>query len=150
MSTLPAPPGTQAVTASVHCECTLLLDTIASHPTPTPMVLEIGMSKPSCWMCWELVKLVREQHHHFTVHVSSCHGKYVAGWSLPGEAPEKLVKAVDKRVWDEMDEVVQRAAAKRKSDSILRGAGSEDGGGDRALVPERNARNVEYDGGYRV
>lgn len=77
--------ATGTYTVCVHCECTLLLGMIntvnaaASPSAPTPMLLEVGVSKSSCFMCREFVAAVQKVYRHITVIVSSCHGKCVAG-----------------------------------------------------------------------
>ncbi|KAL0631771.1 hypothetical protein Q9L58_009361 [Maublancomyces gigas] len=120
------PNPTGMPTVCVHCECTLLLEminltsTAASASTPTPVLLEIGVSKSSCFMCREFVAAVQKVYRHITVRVSSGHGKHVAGWSLPESAPAVLRELMEKRVQDEMDNVLQRATRKRVSDSIPR------------------------------
>lgn len=120
------PNPTSMHTVGIHCECTLLLEminltsTAASPSAPTPMLLEVGVSKSSCFMCREFVAAVQKIYRHITVRVSSCHGKHVAGWSLPQSAPAVLRELMEKRVQDEMDDVLQRATRKRKSDSIPR------------------------------
>lgn len=84
------------------------------------MLLEMGVSKSSCFMCREFITAVQKVYHHITVLVSSCHGKHVAGWSLPQSAPAVLRDLMGRRIMDEMDDILQRAARKRKSDSIPR------------------------------
>lgn len=120
----PADPlATQNVTVSVHCECTLLLAVLS----PTPALVELGVSKSSCFMCREFILAVQARYRHISVRMSSCHGKHVAGWSLPVTAPEGLVEHMRKRVCDEMDEVLQRATRNRKSDSVPMGSAPTDG-----------------------
>lgn len=77
-------------------------------------------------MCREFIAAVQSQYRHFTVKVSSCHGKHVAGWSLPTTIPSALGDVTTKRLHDEMNEVLQRATRNRKSDSILRGSGPKE------------------------
>lgn len=115
--------ATQSVTVSVHCECTLLLAMLSD----TPAMVELGVSKSSCFMCREFILAVQTRYRHLTVRVSSCHRKHVAGWSLPMVAPQGLIEHMEKRVRDEMDEVLQRATRNRKSDSVRVGSGPKDG-----------------------
>ncbi|KAL0630924.1 hypothetical protein Q9L58_010227, partial [Maublancomyces gigas] len=112
------PSGTQSVAVTVHCECSLLLSMIAILPFAAPALLEIGVSKSSCFMCRQCVMSAQKHYRQLTILISSCHGKYVAGWSLPESAPRPLKEAMRKLVRDNMDEVLQRAARKPKSDSI--------------------------------
>lgn len=125
MDNIPSNPASMH-TVCVHCECTLLLkmiritSTAASPSAPTPMLLQMGVSKSSCFMCREFITAVQTVYRHITVLVSSCHGKHVAGWSLPKSAPAVLRDLMEKRIMDEMDDILQRATRKRKSDSIPR------------------------------
>lgn len=123
----------QNVTVSVHCECTLLLSMIDSTngSAPVPTLLELGVSKSSCFMCREFISAVQSRYRFITVRVSSCHGKHVAGWTIPESTPSALRNIMSKRLRDEMDEVLQRATRNRKSDSIPRGSGPKEG----AIVP---------------
>lgn len=124
MDKIPSNPASTH-TVCVHCECTLLLkmirikSTAASPSAPTPMLLEMGVSKSSCFMCREFITAVQKVYH-ITVLVSSCHGKHVAGCSLPQSAPAVLRDLMGKRIMDEMGDILQRAARKCKSDSIPR------------------------------
>lgn len=114
-------------TICVHCECTLLLGIIRPTEAPiainAPLLLEMGVSKSSCFMCREFIAAVQKLYRHIRVRVSSSHGKHVAGWSLPRSTPEELKIIMNKRVFYEMDEVLQRVTRKRKSDSVSRASG---------------------------
>lgn len=143
----PTPEGTQSVTVSVHCECTLLLSMLGTPTIPAPVLLEIGVSKSSCFMCREFVHSVHMQYRHLTIVISSCHGKHVAGWSLPDSAPERLRNAMEKRVHDDMDDVLQRATRKRRSDSVPR-AGLPSPGTVPAVSAESDVEIVKQDGGW--
>lgn len=112
MDKLPPNPANMH-TVCVHGECTLLLDMI-NITTTTVMLLEIGVSKSSCFMCRESTTAVQKVYRHITVLVSSGHSKYVAGWSLPRSAPGVLRELMGKRVMGEMDDVLRRARWKRK------------------------------------
>lgn len=123
----PAPTVTTSqCTVSVHCECTLLLKmtnaTATTTSFPAPMLLEIGVSKFSCFMCREFIAAVQREYRHLTVLVTPCHSKHVAGWMLAESAPVKMMELMRKRVHDEMDDILQRAARQRMSDSILWGS----------------------------
>lgn len=120
--------ATGQCTVSAHCECTLLLKMINATTTttaapPVPMLLEIGVSKSSCFMCREFVAAVQSEYRHITVLVTSCHGKHVAGWMLPESAPAKIKDLIRKKVHDEMDDILQRTTRKRMLDSIPRESG---------------------------
>lgn len=103
---------------NVHCEYTLLLAVLSTAPE----LVELGVRKSSCFMCREFILAVQARYRRTSVRVSWCHGKHVAGWSLPVSAPQELSVVVAKRVRDEMEEVLQRATRNRKSDSLPRGS----------------------------
>lgn len=73
------------------------------HPA-APKLLEIGVSMSFCFMCREFVATMQRVYRHLTVLVMSCHGKHVAGWTLPESAPAKMKELMQKRVQDEMDD----------------------------------------------
>lgn len=116
----PKPTAMHAV--CTHCECTLLLEMIkiSAGSTPKPMLLEIGVSKSSCFMCKEFIARVQKHYRHIAVVVSSSYGKHVAGWSLPQSAPVRLRKVMERRVMDEMDNVLRWA----KAESVWRARAS--------------------------
>lgn len=111
------PLAKQNVTVTVHCECTLLLAVL----TTAPALVEIGVSKSSCFMCCEFIRAVQRRYRYMTVRVSSWHGKYVAGWRLPVAAPRGFGEVMVKKVRDEMDVVLLRAMRNRKLDEVPTG-----------------------------
>jgi len=109
----------QKVTASVHCETSLALSFILLHQaSPTPVALEIGTSKLSCWLCREFQGILRRVYPHIHIHSSSCHGKMTAGWTLPTQTPQQIANLMIKRVEDAMDEIIERSVGKQRCDSI--------------------------------
>lgn len=141
------PGGTQSVAVTVHRECTLLLSMIDILPFAAPALLEIGVSKPSCFLCREFVISAQKHYGQLTVLISSCHGKYVAGWSLPESAPQPLKEAMRKLVRDNMDEVLQKAARKPKSESIP-GAVTSDHSAAAAQSAESDVNILREQGGW--
>lgn len=117
-------PPVTLIRSSVHCECTLIMALVAAAPTARH---EIGVSKSLCWMCREFVLIMKRAHPLLRIHMSSCHGKLVAGWRIPQGLPGAVARAITKRVHEEVDEVLDRAGRNRKSDSLPCATGSEDG-----------------------
>jgi len=118
----PPPPKFAKQKKSTHCESTLGVAFANAHAnlstTEPGVLLEIGVSKSSCWLCREFLRTLCLCFPGLRVHVSSCHGKITPGWTLPQGTPAGLARAMEKRVHDEFDEVVARCLVRRRSDSL--------------------------------
>lgn len=109
----------QKVTSSVHCETSLALSFVQSYQaSTTPVDLEIGTSKLSCWLCREFQIILRRVYPHIRIHSSSCHGKVTAGWTLPPGVTPPIAESMIKRVEDALDEIIERSVGKKRCDSI--------------------------------
>lgn len=62
------------------------------------------------------------------IRTSSCHGKLDAGWCLTQGLICTVQRGMTKRIHDEIDEVLARAARGRRSRSVHRSSGSGHGG----------------------
>jgi hypothetical protein len=114
---LPDKPSVVAVTESVHCECSIILEILKQFPTSPIVVIEVGISKSMCWLCNEFFRAFQKKHPHITVYYSTCHAKYTAGWRFPKATPVALRHSMERFIEEELLEVHSKALRKRKSDS---------------------------------
>ena len=107
-----------AVTLSVHCECTLVIHAVnyLAPRSESPMALEIGVSKSLCNLCLIFLGLVRK-YYPITIIVSTHHGKNVAGWSLPPLTPPEISRGVEDHLNSYISEIRCKALRERRSDS---------------------------------
>lgn len=101
-STCPVSAQTQLVTQSVHVECTLAVYLTTLHRTWS--FVEIGCSKPSCWLC-EMYLL---QYRGSMFRMSRVHRKLQPGWMMPREEGTELNEYVSEVVDGEMMKVLRR------------------------------------------
>lgn len=71
-----------------------------------PSVIEIGISKSSCWICNEFLMSFHRLYPHISIRVSSSHGKLDPAWRFPHETPPEVVGNVNKQVEDALVELV--------------------------------------------
>lgn len=92
---------------SVHCECCLGLALVKEClRSEMPSIIEIGISKPSCWICNQFLRSFNGLYPHITIHVSSSHGKLDPAWRFPHATPSEVVRNVNKQVEDALVELI--------------------------------------------
>lgn len=77
----------------------------------------MGVSKSVCSICREFILILERVNPDVRSHTSSCHGKLVAGWRISYSVAGTVAGEITKRIHHEVDEVIDRAARQRKSDS---------------------------------
>ncbi|KAG0134877.1 hypothetical protein HOY82DRAFT_590091 [Tuber indicum] len=99
----------QTVNTTVHCECWLSLAFTNAHMSAgMEATTQVGVSKLSCWLCREYIKILHQRYPYLKVHVSGCHGKLTAGWRLPSSIDIYVIDAMQKRVDDALEDVIKR------------------------------------------
>lgn len=118
-----------AVTRSVHCECTLVMkivdDLLRSPAQHSFVTLEIGVSKSLCGLCEVFMGCIGQRFPNLKIVVSTRHYKNVAGWRFPPSVPVEVSRAVEAHIHRSMTEIWARAVQNRRSGSEPRCFDSE-------------------------
>ena len=133
------PAGKVKVTTSVHCECTVAVHIAEKfrerEELLQPSVVEIGISKLSCWFCEKYLEFLVQSRSGFRKKmkfvVTGYQGKIHPGWICPPLGPLDAIFKMTGLVRHEVDEVLERVMLERRSDSFLRyssGADDDDDG----------------------
>lgn len=103
------------ITASVHCELTVVMHKL-TNSAENLIPVEGGVSKLCCHMCGAFIKKIDETCQK-QIFVSGLQGKVQAGWRFPPATPLGLQRAIIELVKKEVDELRYFANLNGRSDS---------------------------------